>query len=531
MAKILVVGHPDSDYQIIETLLHEVGMRPALPSKREKMSPLEIDAALLKATPNTSTNQSLQASNKITNRQLTVNAVWHGLAMDLFLGNIDQSLWGWADPQALYLLDYWQKMDESIHFALVYDHPHSILTHHQDLLDSDAIEQKLQEWIDYNEALLHFYSRNQERCLLVNSQQAKLSSSSYIQQVQLHIEAPWQNSIVKNSTLATQSKKLDKSLPFKPLGTTSPPDQLAHFLADFIIKSHPSVTQLYQELQASASLPLRKDSHLHADNQPAVLAWQAMVQQRRQLAEQTTAIQQNNTELTSIRQENNLLLNQLHTTQEAFESIHLTHKNTEDLLNTAVQEKNDTLKKINLLEQEKQQVLNKYKQLEQEKQQTLSQYKQLEQTQGRALQERENDNKQLLAQLHHTQEELERLFLENQRLNALPVYYGAAERIRSQLDYRLGAAMIQNSRNISGWLNMPFALLKEHRKPISSETGLPAISEYQDAYEAEKMQRHLSYQLGQTLLKHSRNPLLWLTAPWALSKTVREFRKQAKRSK
>ena len=35
-----------------------------------------------------------------------------------------------------------------------------------------------------------------------------------------------------------------------------------------------------------------------------------------------------------------------------------------------------------------------------------------------------------------------------------------------------------------------------------------------------------SYQLGQTLLKHSRNPLRWFTLPWAINKTVKEFRKK-----
>ena len=94
MAKILIVGHPNSGYQTIEHLLHASGMEQALPSKRERMSPLEIDAALLKAHQEAPGAKALLLGDKIANRQLPVGTVWHGLAMDLFLGNIDQSLWG-----------------------------------------------------------------------------------------------------------------------------------------------------------------------------------------------------------------------------------------------------------------------------------------------------------------------------------------------------------------------------------------------------------------------------------------------------
>lgn len=553
MAKILIVGHSDSDFQTIEKLLHAGGMEPALPSKREQMSPVEIDAALLKANPEMPGAKALLLGDKIANRQIAVNTVWQGLAMDLFLGNIDQPLWGWSDSQALPLLNYWSEMDDSIHFALVYDQPHSVLVHHQDALNSDTIEHKLQEWVAYNESLLHFYSRNQDCCLLVNSQQVKLARNSYVQQVCQHIEAPWQNWPEHQYPLETQTDiniatpAPNSAAPGSISTPTSSQNHLVYFLADFMIKAHPRVMQLYQELQAGANLPLHESAHLHADIQTATLAWQDMATQQQQLIKQASILQQQTGELTNAQQESEMLPQQLHLTQEELENIHFTHENTKASLDAALQEQNrQTLhneqakQQINTLTKEKQQLLNEHHQLVQHRQAdqeaiqklkadqaTLENQKNhLEQIQAGTLKEKDEDNSLLLAQLHQVQEELERLFLENQRLSAHPVYYGAAERVRSQLDYRLGATMIQNSKNISGWLTMPFALLKERRKPITNETGLPALSEYQDAYEAEKMRKHLSYQLGQTLLKHSRNPLLWLTAPWALSKTVKEFRKQ-----
>lgn len=457
MAKILIVGHPNSGYQTIEHLLHASGMEQALPSKRERMSPLEIDAALLKAHQEAPGAKALLLGDKIANRQLPVGTVWHGLAMDLFLGNIDQSLWGWADSKAISLLNYWRDMDDSMHFALIYDRPHSILLNSQEASDSNSIEQKLQEWISYNESLLHFYLRNQDRCLLMHSQQAKSSVGSYVQQIQLHIEAPWRD-LPNHEPTADASKEqatiklnhdIDSSFEHILPSLHNEQNHLAGFLADFIINTNQEAIQLYEELQAVANLPLHAASHTQADYHAASMAWQAMMQQHQQLK----------------KQENDL---------------------------------KEYSKEKNRLEQD-----NKASQSEQEK-----------------------DNQLLLEQLHHVQEELERLFLENKRLTARPEYYGAAERVRNQLDYRLGATMIQNGKSLGGWISMPAALIKESRKPQQNTADLPPVSLYHDASEAEKMHKHLSYQLGQTLLKHSRNPLRWFTLPWAINKTVKEFRKK-----
>ena len=258
------------------------------------MSPLEIDAALLKAHQEAPGAKALLLGDKIANRQLPVGTVWHGLAMDLFLGNIDQSLWGWADSKAISLLNYWRDMDDSMHFALIYDRPHSILLNSQEASDSNSIEQKLQEWISYNESLLHFYLRNQDRCLLMHSQQAKSSVGSYVQQIQLHIEAPWRD-LPNHEPTADASKEqatiklnhdIDSSFEHILPSLHNEQNHLAGFLADFIINTNQEAIQLYEELQAVANLPLHAASHTQADYHAASMAWQAMMQQHQQLQKQ-----------------------------------------------------------------------------------------------------------------------------------------------------------------------------------------------------------------------------------------------------
>ena len=550
MTKIIVVGHEFSNYQIIEKLLHTCGMASALPSKRESMSAIEIDAALSKVNIGVPNQKALSDGHVL--RQLQVSPIWNGLAMDLFLGNINQSLWGWADSQALPLLNYWRDMDESVYFALVYEQPHSILINNQRILDQDSIERKLQEWVDYNESLLQFYLNNQNRCLLVHSRQARLSSSSYVRQLHLHIEAPWPelskdkeitDAWGGDNTAIQMVREKDWQLESTQLNQLDEQSNLAYFLADFMIKSHPKAIQLYEELQAIANLPLHETEHLQASNHTASIAWQEMVQKNQLLDKQIITNQQQEKKLDKLEDisiENELLLQQLHSTQEELERIYLNRQQVEVKLNFVSLEKQEILHKNNELEQIKRkddEAIQKLEiiqlNLEQEKNNLEKIKIHLEEQQSKLkqekiiqLNEKEKENNLLLEQLHYVQEELERLFLENQRLNSDPIYYGAAERVRNQLDYRLGAAMIQGSKSISGWLSMPFALMKENKKTTPNEVDLPPISLYQDAHEAEKIQNHLSYRLGKTWLKNRRTLLGWLSMPWALNKTIKEFRKK-----
>jgi hypothetical protein len=144
------------------------------------------------------------------------------------------------------------------------------------------------------------------------------------------------------------------------------------------------------------------------------------------------------------------------------------------------------------------------------------------------------ENEMLLSQLHQVQEELEKYYLENQELKrksksktpARVLLFGAAERVKNDLPYRLGALMINHSRSFGGWASMLFALSKE-KKRFAKERGnkeLPTIEQYTDAQEAERVKKHLSYRLGTTWLKHNNV----LTLPSALLKDVREFREYRK---
>ncbi|GGW50386.1 hypothetical protein [Vreelandella hamiltonii] len=164
-------------------------------------------------------------------------------------------------------------------------------------------------------------------------------------------------------------------------------------------------------------------------------------------------------------------------------------------------------------------------------------YKQANQaTQGPKLNELQQENSMLLEQLHVVQEELEKL---HKKQAAAPVrkveapLYGAAERVKAQLTYRLGSVVV-NSNSAKDFLYLPIALKREHKafhqeKAARKDKKLPPISKYADAHKAEQVKQHLSYRLGQVIMDNTRTPLGWIKLPFALSKEAKAFKQERQR--
>lgn len=634
MNKIIVVGHPQSSFEDVEELLLNCGMAEAKPSRREGFMAAQISETLVKvhgAVP----VQHVCIADQLA--QIEVAPVWQGLALDLMLANMEQPLWGWADAQAVYLLDYWKSQDPQTVFVLVFDEPQSVFTR-QALEYADASPQeqeaRINGWVAYNSALLNFHLRHPERSLLVHAAQVQTSAHSYLQQVSLHVNAQLR---LPSEELQSEVKCHDQDLSHGEilLGTDTGGEQkqamdgnaLAQWLAQQLLEEYPQATELYEQLQAAASLPQRSQAQagreLLASSAQAHRrhqAWSTFVAQQvamqahaqrmlllaKELDEQALQVQQRErqieqlnqtgakalqraqeqerllaakaTELQSTGQENQLLLKQLHKVQEELESRYLQARQQEKALAElhkvktdlkAAQEKATALQAIG---QEKQTLEQQLLKVQQQLADSKAQAQQAEKTQAemprvraelkaaqdKALQlqrseeqlkkqlqtqgamasnaDLEKENELLLTQLHKVQTELERHYLENSKLKATQppkpqAYYGAADRVKKQLSYRLGSTMIRQSRSIGGWLNMPFALSAEVKRfkqdqAAGKDQQLPPITQYRDAHEAELIKQHLSYRLGSRLLSNTRTLGGRISLPWSLYAEVKAFRKE-----
>jgi hypothetical protein len=515
MHKFIIVGHPQSGYQEVENLLHECGMGKAKPSRREGLLPDQISETLRQAH-GTPALAAITAQEEI--EQIGTAPVWHGMAMDLMLGNLDQRFWGWSDPGAIHLLEYWKQLDPTINFVFVYSDPQSALVG-PGADDALSVEAKLSNWQAFNAAMLHFYNRNAKRSVLVQAEQVRHSVRTYLQQLRTQLNAPLneppahllleregtQELIAdRNAAMVSRQSVIDPSRELV-VGVDS---DLTHYLAVQCVAERPIVLELYEELQAVANLPLDGTARSTTSVEQA---WVGLLQQHRKLEQQRLELrmqQDASRELQNTKKENELLLTQLHQVQEELERQFLGGKAHEA-----------AEKRIAALTAELEALRNA----------------------PAGDQDLKEENELLLTQLHAVQEELERYFLENQRLKQTTVpcaapLYGAADRVKQQLTYRLGATMIERSRSLGGWISMPFALIGATRRFRSDvrargDEKLPPISKYQDRHEAERIKQHLSYRIGSALLRNVKSPVGWIRLPFAIRREVRAFRQERKNRK
>ena len=494
--KIVVVGEPHSGFERVFDLLCEHGLAPARVSKREGLSPQAIGEMLCQAhqvkpleAPSARLALAHEASESSTGRALQVEGddhqgngglvqiepgpVWQGLALDLLMGNLDQPLWGWADPKAIHVLNYWKLLDPTVVFVLVYDAPESILAASllngggQALAGTAGVDETaalLDDWSAYNRTLLEFFYANQSRCLLIQAEDVLRAQPAMLQKMRTQLEAP----VTAN---APTHEVTDAAI--------DPYAFLARQIAQGLVpKDHPSLL-LFSELQAAGSLPVRRDQAQHNTQ----LALQAF-----------TRLQESKQEHLRLRDELNP------------ERIRVTGLET----NTTTLGKQLAELKAKIAEVQAAPAANQ--------------------------KELEEENELLLAQLHQVEEELERYYLENLELKQSggktakekpQPLYGAAERIKNQLSYRLGRAMIDRSTSLKGWLSMPWAALRirsafRAERRAGAGKALPPVSSYADAYDAERVKQHLSYRIGQHMVRCG-------MTPWGLIRMLFLVRAEVKR--
>ena len=549
--KLLVVGHADSGLENVSELLHHAGMAEAKASKKEQMLPSEITTTLLKT-------HKADAKNF---KQVEVSPVWNGLALDLLLGNIDQEPWYWADSDALPLLDYWKSLDTQLSFALVYNSPADLIVRaasKKKSLSPSDIDEMFTKWNSYNRALLDFYYNNPQRATLVHAKQIEQNTGVYLQHLENALGLP-----LKTSEVAPE---LIKSQALTKIGEQA--KSMYGFFAQGMLEEYPEAKELYEELQSVANLhydeveapkvsmkeafyealELENDYvvKLNSAQKEQEARTQELETKKAELTELLTKATQTEKAKQEQSEENELLLTQLHTVQEELEKLYLQNKTTTEKLSQELGKFKTEKETLNQTAQKKQQELENEKKKANEQAQKLQ--KELETKkaelenqkvqvgQNQKAKELTEENELLLTQLHTVQEELERYYLENQKLKTSQKptkqkMYGAAERIKAQLSYKLGTKMIENSRSFGGVIVMPFSLMNvaaEFRKEQKEKTGkkLPPVHTYADAHEAEKIKNHLSYMLGKTMIATFKKPFGTLRMPFALANIHKTYKQK-----
>ena len=394
MKVVLTCGHPYSGFGLVHQALLNAGLKSAKVFREAMFSPEDIQKKICEAN-------EVDLSLTLKPAQLVPGKIWQGLSTDLFIANLEQEAWGWADPQSLYLLNYWRDFDSQTRFILVYASPTYALA--QLLQDEEAspvlVENLCSSWASVNEELLGFYIRNQDRCLLVN------------------VEAL---SLPRADNLITVSRdRLGLNL-FAPAEECSAPtlnDAVFKLLATSLLQAYPAVQELYQELESVADIicdssepPKDLLAQAYHQYRDFTLLHDDVVVESTQLNEYVTKLQ---TQLTQLQQElsiekkkpdlNNQLATQEKENEQLLLQLHQVQEELERVFLAGEKQKLDS--KDQFLKLDSQLVKSQQELATEKKKPNLS----------NQLAEQEKENELLLLQLHQVQEELEHYFLEYQK--------------------------------------------------------------------------------------------------------------------
>lgn len=555
MKKIIIVGHDQENNEKLETLFQHFGMKKALPSRREGLTPIQVGELLSKAiksqAPQIQEIDEEELPKKlptpISKRRLKKNlkkqqntpaasalpkSMWDYIPMDLMIANIDSEFWGWADKNALENLEYWKNLDPSIYFVLTYDHPQSLLLKlesENEEISKEIILEKLDDWNTYNTKILDFFEKSPERAILINNERIRQQNNSSLKALYSQVVP---NEFNRQEIVSFEELSMDQAVSESPISSV---------LVNTIINNSPEISETFSRLNQQANFP--SVEYYNSDIDSVIEAWRENFYKNKKLEMKikenevkSMEIRRKSNELEMIKLDNNkkeeeishtvkynnTLLEQIYTIQNKYEEIYLENKNTQKKIEEIEREKGDVLIENN----RKSELLSSYE----GNIQLLQQGKDLLENKIETI---ENENKLLLSQLLFVQEELERIFKEKDSPRKDDkLLFGAADRIRKQLDYRIGSTLIRNSSSFLGWISIPYSLFLtyyDYKKNSSKElANLPPVEQYQDASEAEKLKKHLSYKLGVTFIQNIKNPFKWLILPFALWKEILEFRRNKK---
>lgn len=557
MDKILVVGHENSHYKDIEQILFSYGMAQAIPSHIYQMTPIELGLRLLSQV---STDQCYTINNNPYNPKKP-KKIWDNLIFDLLFANSNQPLWGWADKDAISLLEYWADFDENIVFILIYDKPDNTIksllkacNNNINILDSNTIQIKIEDWLNYNQSLLAFHEKYQKRCLLINGQQSIISINNFIKLIIRKFSLSEKN-LLNFPDAAYDAAENKKTSNNTNLSQYFLDEEIIDYFTQQILKKHNNALDFFAKIQNFSDIPLSKNNTLTHEKATLDILSKTILQQenllilKNELSQHQETINKINKtaieneklwrqkllqskykhqkekqnlkkQLQDCQSDNYIITTQLHQTQEKFEEFYL---------------ENQKIK--NIIEEQKKQIeiLTKPK-LNKNITESDSSFKQQhEQPLHLDINDIKWENKLLITQLYQIQEELEKYYLENKKLtNKLnkinstkkePSLYGAADRIKQDLPYRLGAIMVNQSKTLRGVINLPFSLLSEYHNFKNNQKNLPQINRYLDANEAEKVKKHLSYRLGKVLVDSINSPKNIFILPIRIGREIINFKK------
>lgn len=513
MSIIIQAGHKTSKSKEVMEKLYERGLSRPSNSYTHKMTTEQVSENLYKvlAQENMSSANEKMADNVMT---------------DFLLANLDAENWGWESDKNLASLEYWQKIEPDVGFILVFDHPKRLFDSIEtEKLTTESVNKIVDEWVFYHQGILKILEAGNDRSILIEGQCALQSIPNLNTQLvkigsNIKFKSAWQ--IVNTQPIDLDSKKAQDS------------NFVSELIIDEILKNYPEAINIFNNLLNKADL--KSSSPIYKTQRPKLV----------DLVESLGCVQ---SDTQSIIDEYELKLSVLE--QEKSDLVLLadnfkmvSDEKTKDL-KMKVASAEDSLKKsqdrVVSIESRLQNAKNNIQSLEAELKKKTPINSQVNSLANIA--DIEKENELLIAQLHETQDLLEECYLKNKELSSVKakefnfhtdkvsmsntMYYGAADRVKQDLPYRLGKQIIK-AKEYKSLIGLPKSLIKEYRefqKDQEKLSSLPSLEDYADYEEVKNVKKHLSYRVGNIVVERIDNPRKILNMPAALIKEIYKFKK------
>lgn len=163
MKTICITGSIEADLQFIDGVLTQAGIEPARSAQR--------DTSMTIVFWHEQVESRIKALSQ-QNETVELGRVWEQIASDIFVANMNQATWGWADTRSRGVLDFWQAFDPQIRFVLVACSAQRYIAH---ALASgepiDSVKNLMAEWVKQQLQLLQFLHRFPQKTILVDIEQ------------------------------------------------------------------------------------------------------------------------------------------------------------------------------------------------------------------------------------------------------------------------------------------------------------------------------------------------------------------------
>lgn len=350
--------------------LRQADLADAAPSRREQLTPLQVQQLMLKTVQQrrgaalASASTAPHAPSSTNTQTHTLDKIWTELAADLVLANVDAPHFGWHQTLDAHTPGFWQRFDPHTRFVLVYENPAQFVANNLSQLapsignantPDDESQPLLKAWHASHSTLLDtFYALGADALLVHDDQMASASALLGLPEPAATSAMPAQQAepgaalltrlvqpLVEQDAQAHALWQELQAAAQAPMAEPTPDALTALHNVDACLQLQSDLLAAQQALDSAGQQVLNVQDQLASAKQALQTEAAAKALAQEQLAasqkENTRQAQQHRQQVQELTEEGDLLIAQLHQVQEELEHYFVQYQEQKKQLQSVTQ--------------------------------------------------------------------------------------------------------------------------------------------------------------------------------------------------